>query len=366
MDDDKVLIALEYLKEGIEVPDDVYNFNGKVKLLEAGMILTGNHIQRIKKYNNGKHNIVVGKKTFDIFFDGIEELSNFQDESIEAKLKYEMLATGVDSMIEQVMKDGEVEHEVAQDITQQLLQSMASSDVGDILQLVNTPRPMDEDLQSHCLNVSIISGLIGEWLGMGSEEIEILSMAGLVHDVGKTKIPIEILNAPRKLTEEEFSTMKKHTNYSFELLSEKNEFASEVILAARHHHENINGGGYPDNLAGNEIPFEARIVAVADVYDAMVAKRSYKEANNPFKIIERFEEKHFVQLDPEILEVFIRNMPLQYIGKEVLLSDGTVGVIKHVIPNDVAYPIVDVDGVIKQVTDECNCVHIISRDGPSH
>lgn len=150
---------------------------------------------------------------------------------------------------------------------------------------------MDENLQRHSLNVAFTNGVIGQWLKLPEPVIKKLVCAGLVHDIGKTKIPEEILNAPRRLTEEEFEIIKAHPVYSYELLWDNVD--EDIRLAARHHHERLDGKGYPDQIAGDEISLLARITAISDVYDAMISQRSYKESMIPFDVLEKFKRANF-------------------------------------------------------------------------
>ena len=108
---------------------------------------------------------------------------------------------------------------------------MVSVDAGEIFQCITVPRPVDEALQRHSLNVALLNGIMGQWLGLDEKDIRSLILTGVLHDIGKTKIPEEILNAPRKLTPEEFEVMKRHPLYSFELLGD--DISEDVRYAVR-------------------------------------------------------------------------------------------------------------------------------------
>lgn len=116
----------------------------------------------------------------------------------------------------------------------------------------------------------------------------VLSAAACMHDIGKINTPIEILRKPGRLTKEEFDLIKLHSRDSYEIL--KDTLGERVALAARHHHERLDGSGYPDGLRGNEISMDARIIAIADVFDAMTCKRIYNEPTPPLEVVKMFEE----------------------------------------------------------------------------
>ena len=183
-------------------------------------------------------------------------------------------------------------------------------------------------------------------------------MAGLLHDIGKTQIPEEILNAPRRLTPEEFKIMKRHPVYSDKMLG--NQFGEAVRDAARHHHEKLTGDGYPDGLKGDELSLFTRITAVSDIYDAMVSKRSYKEANLPFHVFDMFYEEEFKGLDRKLIMTFLKNMRRQYQNKKVIMSDGLVGKIRYIPVNDAEHPVIEQDKRIEQTSEEWYCTEILT------
>lgn len=135
-------------------------------------------------------------------------------------------------------------------------------------------RGVNDSVYAHSLNVAMISRMIGRWLHMDSHDLDVLMLAGLLHDIGKLLIPEEILNKPGKLTDEEFQEIKKHPRYGYDILKNQN-IDSRIKKAALMHHERCDGSGYPSGLTEDTIDSFAQIIAIADVYDAMTAARSY-------------------------------------------------------------------------------------------
>ena len=143
----------------------------------------------------------------------------------------------------------------------------------------------DEYTFAHCVNVSIFSVAFGKYLGFDQEKLYLLGMAGLFHDLGKMRVPVEILNAPRRLTDEEFAVIKTHAKLGQDTLSSVKGIAPEILMGVGQHHERHDGSGYPNRLVGAAISLYGRILSVADCYDALSAKRVYKDAMPPTKAL---------------------------------------------------------------------------------
>ena len=228
-----------------------------------------------------------------------------------------------------------------------------------IISLINALAPVDEYLQRHCINVSLLNGLIGKWMGMERIGVDNLILTGLMHDCGKALIPSRVLKAPRKLNLVEFEVVKMHPINSYELLTE---FPEEMRFSARYHHEKINGRGYPDHLEGWEIPLDARITAISDVYDAMVSQRAYKHPSSPFRTLATLSDLRDVDLDAEIVDVFIKNMPNELVDKPVMMSDGSVGIVRSIDGEDLEYPFVEIDGTTVKSDCDLYCTSMYSHE----
>ncbi|MCR4947370.1 MAG: HD-GYP domain-containing protein [Lachnospiraceae bacterium] len=142
--------------------------------------------------------------------------------------------------------------------------------------LAHTIDAKDEYTRGHSIRVARYSRMIASKMGLSSEQSENIYYMGLLHDIGKIGVPNEIINKPGKLTDEEFGQIRKHPVTGFDILAEIKSRPS-LSIGARWHHERVDGKGYPDHKSGEEIPIEARIIAVADSYDAMTSNRSYRQ-----------------------------------------------------------------------------------------
>jgi len=162
----------------------------------------------------------------------------------------------------------------------------------------------DTYTNGHSIRVGYFSRIIAKELGMQGEELDNLYYIALLHDIGKIGIPDAILNKPGRLTDEEFAIMKSHTTKGAKILADISTIPN-IVEGAKYHHERYGGGGYPEGLKGEDIPFVARIICCADCYDAMATKRVYKEPYSKEKIIDEFEKCKNTQFDPKIADVVI-------------------------------------------------------------
>ena len=175
-----------------------------------------------------------------------------------------------------------------------------------LMQMLSTTiEAKDEYTKGHSHRVAEYSVLIARELGWNEKELSNLKNAAHLHDIGKIAIPDTILNKPSKLSEEEFSIIKEHTTIGANILKNIS-LIDHVQEIVRNHHERYDGNGYPDGLKGKEIPLHARIVMVADSYDAMSSQRIYRNQLPPEKIIQELENNKGTQFDPEITDIFLK------------------------------------------------------------
>lgn len=174
----------------------------------------------------------------------------------------------------------------------------------EILQMIGAK---DSDTLGHCFRVARITEKLCNELKLEEPEKTKIVIAALIHDAGKIKIPDKILKKPSKLTDKEFEIMKKHTFCTFLLP----DFEPEIIDIIESHHERFNGTGYPCHLMGKEIPFGARIIAIADSIDAMRSKRCYKPEMDDNFIKEELERNSGTAYDPDLVKVALNIWPLK-------------------------------------------------------
>ena len=175
-----------------------------------------------------------------------------------------------------------------------------------LLALAQAVEQRDRNTAGHCERMAFIGVSIGMAMGLDQPDLLALYRGGYLHDVGKVGIPDSILFKPGPLTADEWTLMQSHTTRGVEICRHLSAL-DPVLPIIRHHHERLDGTGYPDRLAGSQIPLTARIIQIADIYDALVSPRPYKRAFTPREALETIEEETVKGWrDPEIVEVFFR------------------------------------------------------------
>ena len=209
-----------------------------------------------------------------------------------------------------------------------------------VIETLNNIKEKDEYTYTHCVNVAFYAMLIAKWLNLAKEEIEEVIQAGLLHDIGKVLVPDEILNKRGKLSEKEFDIMKNHSLLGYFCIKHSAEISQSVKEAVLSHHERSDGSGYPYGLHDHEIHLFAKIIAIADVYDAMTQDRVYKKGVNPFAAFEMFQTLGMNMFDIRVLDVFLKNISLNFTGLNVILENGERAEIVYVPPYEITKPII--------------------------
>jgi len=213
----------------------------------------------------------------------------------------------------------------------------------DILTQMRLLKKKDDYTFNHSLGVSILAISLGKWLNYSKEKIMDLSIAALFHDIGKLRVPDEIVTKPGKLTIEEYELMKKHSYYGYEILLKTGKFNNDILLGVLQHHEKMDGKGYPNSLTGDRIHEYAKIISICDIYHALISQRVYKDKENPLKVADYISEESFSSLDPHLVQLFLNNISRFYVGNKVLLSDGKTGTIVYINPQNKTKVIVKSD-----------------------
>ncbi|MGN1416399.1 MAG: HD-GYP domain-containing protein [Oscillospiraceae bacterium] len=212
--------------------------------------------------------------------------------------------------------------------TSKLIDALA--DKKDIMVNIADIKMYDDYTFHHCLSVAILAITIGMELGMSKNELYELGLAGLLHDIGKVSIPIEIINKNGRLTDEEYAIVKMHPIHAATHLKERKLVPQNCYLGIIAHHERWDGSGYPFKLAGEAIPFFARILAVADVYDALTSNRPYRIPSPPSEAIEFIMGGMGSHFDETVVRAFLRKIAPYPIGSKITLSNGdTATVVKN-------------------------------------
>jgi len=201
-------------------------------------------------------------------------------------------------------------------------------------------REMDQYTFEHSVSLSVLMVSFCKYMGMSQTELRHAGMGGLLHDIGKSKIPLEILNKPGKLTDEEFSIMRKHVEYSRDILKSSDEMSPISQGIIFEHHERFDGSGYPAGKKGNEISLYGQMATVADVYDALTSTRCYHTGKSPHWVLGKLIEWSKFHFNPEMVQRFIRCIGIYPIGTFVSLKSGRLAVVSESNEKDLLRPVV--------------------------
>ncbi len=196
----------------------------------------------------------------------------------------------------------------------------------------------DEYTYTHCINVAVLATAFGQFLGLPETDLRPLGLAALFHDIGKANIPRNVLNKPGRLSEGEFEVIKRHPLESYNLIKEQRALQPKVLMGIIEHHEKYDGSGYPRGVKGETISMFARLISLADVYDALTSDRVYKKGMPPAQalgIMYGMREKDF---HPTMVERFIKCLGIYPVGSFVRLSDGRHGLVWASNPDAPLFP----------------------------
>lgn len=214
----------------------------------------------------------------------------------------------------------------------------------DLMETINEMRKTDTYTYTHGLNVSLYGGLMARWLGLPDGEIRKVIQAGVLHDIGKAKIPPQILNKKGPLSPEEMEQVKKHAALGYGMVQGYDGISQEVKETILMHHERVNGSGYPLGMTGEYLSLYTKIIMLADVYDALTSERVYKKRITPFDTFVELEKMGYDNFDPQVLLVFLSNIASYYTGAKVKLNTGEVGEIACILPQNITKPLIVVNG----------------------
>ncbi len=188
-------------------------------------------------------------------------------------------------------------------------------------------RSIDDYTYSHSVNVAIFSLITGFAVGLRGNPLKELGVGALLHDIGKVMVDDSILHKPTNLTVNEYDEVKKHTVYGYEILKNSKDISETACYIALYHHERTDGSGYPYHLDNSVIPLQAKIVAIADVYDALTTDRVYRKRMYPHEVVDymcSLSQKHF---DKALLDAFTSHITSYPIGTAVMLNTGEKGIV---------------------------------------
>lgn len=330
-------VDVENLKAGDYLVNDIYLKEG-VLVARAGSLLTETQLELLKRMRDK----VVTLDVREVYKKGVAASRKMFS---QAAADQAILLQDVEDFVQPFME--QVEREPS------------------ITELLHKLQSKDEYTFQHTVNIGVLSITIGKWMGLKAKDLRNLILAGTLHDIGKSKIPTELINKPGRLTADEYELMKKHTLFGREILEKSDEYDESVKLAVLQHHERIDGTGYPKGLKGNEIHLYSRIVAVADVYHALTSVRVYKGKVTPLVALD-YLERNMDTMDAQVILIFVEKMLSSLQSCRVLLNNNVVCDIVYIDRRNIVRPLLkmaDEDRIIElQKREDLDIVDMIYDD----
>lgn len=258
-------------------------------------------------------------------YPGFREKKELREELPRAKLTLEETRAHVEDILDSIERDDGIDIAKSRSVISNCVKSILAN--ANALLWLNQIKDQDQYTAEHCMRVGILAIAFGRFLGLEEKELELLGMSGMLHDVGKMKIPEDILNKPSRLTRIEFDIMRQHTTFGKDILEAYKDLEPMIKDVAHYHHERIDGKGYPEKIHGGYLHKYIRMITIVDAYDAITSSRSYKSGSPAFdalKILFSERGKHF---DTELVEAFIRMVGVYPPGTLVELTNGEVGIV---------------------------------------
>ena len=342
--------AVEDLQPGMRTAKPVYSNRGQL-IIEEGTVLTTALVSRLFFYGIESAFVTEQEKKAEreeqteeqafvprtSYSQQVKRRPEFMDFQIDYT---KHLSAVKDSFASISNSDGQINTKELLEGTSELL-NKASTTLG-LLDLLHNMRQIDDSIYAHSMNVALISRTMGEWLHFSQEDLELVTLCGILHDIGKTAFSTELLNKPGKYTDEEYARVQQHTLLGYKILKDL-PLDVHIKRAALQHHERGDGSGYPQGLHDEEIDPFAQIVAIADVYDAMTAARSYRAPLCPFQVIDAFEKEGLQKFHPQYILTFLKRIASSYQHNRVLLSNGKSGTIVMINPKHLTQPMLQLD-----------------------
>ncbi len=308
-------IPISELKPGMVLAKDVYNHEDGRLLLLKGFSLQPRYIEKLMSLG--------------ILYAYIDEAAQpAKGEEYSEEKVYSEAISAVKNVLTSVRDGKGLSVAPVKETVDEIVQKVINHE--SIFMQLTGIRDIDNYTFQHCVDVCIYSVITGRNMSLSTQELTELGMGAILHDIGKCKIPFDILLKPGELTKEEYMIMKLHTVYGYDIISNTEGLNKRIAGIACQHHEKWDGSGYPIGLKDNQIDVLARIVAIADVYDALTADRCYRRKDLPHKAAEFVIGNSGTLFDPHITNTFFKSIAIYPEGSMVVLNTGEIGSVVEV------------------------------------
>nr|WP_320146709.1 HD domain-containing phosphohydrolase [uncultured Anaeromusa sp.] len=310
----KIRLSLQEVQPGMAVAEPICLEGEKIAFLAEGALLTERILELLR---------LRGQDAVVVYVPAAND-ANFAMQTLFRETYQSLLGT-LEGVFQQLRYGGVVEKESLDLLAEETMVVVHQPDIFSLLSMAGQGR---ESFLHHSLNVGLLCGLLAIWQSYDETMVRDAVTAGLLHDMGKSRVPEHILEKHDVLLAHEQHVMHCHPFHSYQLLLGVS-VPDRVCRAALHHHERLDGSGYPEGLKGDDISPLAQLVAIADVYDAMVSPRPYREAHSPLEALEELLQGMFERFNPAICMKMADRLKDLLLGATVVLDDGREGVIRQ-------------------------------------
>lgn len=335
-------VNIHDLVPGMVTAEDIYNFNDQL-ILPKGTILNDQAITKLVMYS-----VLNLRIEEEVTLEPVDEIvaanTSYYDkvratkEYVAFKEEFNRQLVQFQGLLNDIVKKN-ADPDVSSMLAGTLSLVETAKNSANLLEMLHAMKDYDDSTYVHSLNVALLCNLLAGWLRLSPEEVHLATLCGLLHDIGKLKVPDELIKKPAKLTNPEFERIKAHAKDGYILLKDKN-VDVHVKNSALMHHERCDGSGYPFKVLADQIDPYAKMVSIADVYDAMTSPRVYRGPLCPFKVISIFEEEGLQRYESQYIMTFLEHIVNSYIMTDVKLSDGQVGKIVYINKHCLSKPTV--------------------------
>jgi HD-GYP domain-containing protein (c-di-GMP phosphodiesterase class II) len=314
------------LVTGETVPFDIHikRYNDYVVIIKAGTILTKILIDKLMKQDqififknhSEKLNDYCSLHTTISLSDDTQEIANPIAEALSIKEKNSLIDNLEQKLLFVYSTSAKMMQHFFDSIDEKLNTDALNQCATEIVDTIQTDtnvmplilklQPEEYSLHQHCTNVAFFASIIGKMVHINRKELIEITYAGLVHDIGKKRISTDLLGKPSCLNEHEYELVKNHSLYGYEILKTNRIISPTILNGVKHHHEKLDGSGYPEGLRGKMIPKSARILSMCDVFDALTTKRSFRKNYTTFEALHIMKREMSSQLDEYFVDIFIK------------------------------------------------------------
>ncbi|MFA9559870.1 HD-GYP domain-containing protein [Evansella sp. AB-rgal1] len=312
--------SISSLRENDCIAKPIYNEHGQI-LLNKGYTLTSSMIHRLKE-KGVTYVYIEDNTTKDIYVDDVIT-DRTRIESLEV-IKDNFLTISKEMTLGKSIDMDKLSPSFSRIVTNILTEITSHKEAVSMLSNVFC---YDSYVFHHSLNVTVYSLALGKKYGLNAKQLEELGLGAILHDIGKIAIPLEVLNKTDSLSDEEFRLIQEHSTIGFDILRKSHTIPLLTAHCAYQHHERMDGSGYPRGISGKDIHLYAKLIGVADVFDAVTANRVYRKARLPHEALEILFAGVNTLFEKDMVEAFAKTIAIYPVGLEVKLSDGRTAVV---------------------------------------